>query len=80
MNDKKIFSRQEKLIYYAAKIAALKIQLKRAEDRLEFISSDKYQNWESDLAKSLAEVSRHDVAMAIKMLEEAEEPLGEEGD
>lgn len=53
--EKKVYSRSEKLKYFAAKVAYYEYLMKRAQERLDFIASDKYQEWESDLAKELDE-------------------------
>ena len=56
----KKYTRQEKIAYYAQKIELLKAQLtitknrlEKTQQRLEYIQSDEYQDWNSDLQKDL---------------------------
>ena len=56
----KTYTRQEKIAYYAQQIELLKAQLtitknrlEKIQKRLEYIQSDEYQDWNSDLQKDL---------------------------
>lgn len=53
MDEKKKYTRSDKLKYYAARCAYHEYMLARAKERLEYIASEKYQEWDSDLAKEL---------------------------
>lgn len=51
--ETKRYTRAEKLKYYATRVAYFEHMLKRAQERLDYISSDEYQEWDSELAKEL---------------------------
>ena len=46
-------SRQEKIEEQIAKIAKSEYILEKMKDYLEYLKSDRYQDWNSDLSKSL---------------------------
>lgn len=58
---KEQYTREQKIVYWARTIAHLEIAIERlrnklsyAKARLEYIQSDKYQDWNSDLQAELA--------------------------
>lgn len=53
MEKKKSFTREEKIRYYNWLIFDLEKKLEKARDRLHYIMSDDYQDWDSDLAKEI---------------------------
>jgi hypothetical protein len=57
---KKQYTRDERIDYYIdlieeqeAKLTLLKIKIKGYKKRLEYLQSDEYQDWSSDLEKDL---------------------------
>jgi hypothetical protein len=57
---KKQYTRDERIDYYIdlieeqeAKLTLLKIKIKGYKKRLEYLQSDEYQDWDSDLEKDL---------------------------
>lgn len=50
---KKVFTREEKIKYYQRKTLNLEYALEKARERLHFIMSDEYQEWNSELQKQL---------------------------
>jgi len=64
-NNQPKYTRTEKIAYYAKRIAHLemaisrnKSQLDYAKQRLAHITSDEYQDWNSDLAEELKTKAR----------------------
>lgn len=53
--EKKKYTRADKIQYYQWLIFDTKRKLEKAEERLKHIMSDDYQDWNSDLQKSLNE-------------------------
>lgn len=51
---KKIYSREEKIVYFALQVAKLEEKLAKMRARLSFTMSDKYQEWESSVAAEIA--------------------------
>lgn len=54
MKDKS-YTREERIMYYAERIATTKMWLKQYEDKLAYIKSDKYQDWNSSVRRDLTE-------------------------
>lgn len=68
MEPKKIkYTRAEKIAYYARRKAYLEMASERnksllafANDRLRYLQSDEYQDWDSDLEETLKEAKNRD--------------------
>lgn len=56
--NKKTYTREEKIEYWTYEMIKAKRRMQYAEARLEFIKSDKYQDWNSELQKQLEEKKR----------------------
>jgi len=55
----KKYTREEKKKYYQSKILNLEFALKKAQERLEYIMSEEYQDWDSDLQKELDQKNKN---------------------
>lgn len=53
MSEKKVYTRAEKIEYYATKMAQYKMWYENAKKRLEYLTSDNYQEWDGQLSKEL---------------------------
>lgn len=51
--EHKKYTRAEKLKYYAARVAMFEYMLAKAKERLDYISSDEYQEWDGALQEEL---------------------------
>lgn len=51
--DKKIYTREEKIKYYTYMRMQLEYRLERVVRRLEYLNSEEYQDWRSDLQEDL---------------------------
>lgn len=54
----KEYSREEKLDYYARRVLRLEKELERAKQRLAWVKSDEYQDWNSTLQGQLDELKK----------------------
>jgi len=54
--EPKQYTREDKIQYYLEKILKLKLAMESAENRLRFIMSDQYQDWNSNLAAELSKL------------------------
>ena len=55
---KKIYSREEKIKYYQRRVLNLEFALQRAQDRLHYLNSEEYQDYNSALDKQLSKKPR----------------------
>lgn len=51
---KKTYTREDKIKYYTRKVMNLEYALEKARERLDYLNSEEYQDWNGELAVELA--------------------------